>query len=187
MSHGTGRHRRHSRGWISRARWTVGAILTAVVGAQPSPQPRPAPAAERRKRLDEARPTMTRTATSAPRKEREPEWVERFDRAQREHADRARASYADEGGATVGPKAPSPLPEFGWCVDDDGVRGVRPYLVAHEQRRLAQRHRAVPRAPRRGGCATDASSQPKVGEPCGEWDELAVLVRQWEALQQPVA
>ncbi|OKI21319.1 hypothetical protein A6A08_21255 [Nocardiopsis sp. TSRI0078] len=78
------------------------------------------------------------------------------------------------------------LPELGWCVDGDGVRWVRPYLVAHEQRQRAQQRRAGERVPGRKQHAEGASVTGG-REAAGEWEELAVLVRQWKAQQVPVA
>jgi hypothetical protein len=57
------------------------------------------------------------------------------------------------------PRKPHPS-EQGWCVDDDGVRGVRPYLF-RESNEVRRRERTA-----------------AVGGP-GEFDELAGLVRTW--------
>ena len=54
--------------------------------------------------------------------------------------------------------------EWGWCVDDDGVRGVRPYLF----------HQPV-----------TGEAQPSPGDSQrseNEFDELAGLVRTWLSL-----
>ncbi len=74
------------------------------------------------------------------------------------------------------------LPELGWCVDDEGIRAVRPYLVAHEQR---QRRRAPGRVPSQEPQGADvlAAGGP---EGTGEWDELTSLVRQWKAQRERV-
>jgi hypothetical protein len=73
------------------------------------------------------------------------------------------------------------LPELGWCVDDEGMRAVRPYLVAHEQRQ----QRASGRIPSQEPQGTDvlAAGGP---EAAGEWDELTSLVRQWKAQRERV-
>lgn len=129
MANGTGRHRRRRSGWASRLRWTVGAMLCAIVGATSAPR--------RPQRQDEKRPRpVPRAAPSAPAAEhREPAWVRRYDQARREHADRARELYTERPAvATV-----ERLPKTGWCEDEAGGRAVRPYLVAHEQRQRASR------------------------------------------------
>uniref|UniRef100_UPI001F4C9D2A hypothetical protein n=1 Tax=Nocardiopsis halotolerans TaxID=124252 RepID=UPI001F4C9D2A len=56
------------------------------------------------------------------------------------------------------PRHPHPS-EQGWCVDDDGVRGVRPYLF-HDPSRRPRRLERVEAEP-------------------GEFDELASAVRTW--------
>ncbi|HIY40148.1 MAG TPA: hypothetical protein H9836_03325 [Candidatus Nocardiopsis merdipullorum] len=61
------------------------------------------------------------------------------------------------------PREPHPS-EQGRCVDDDGVRGVRPYLF----------HRPRP-APHSGERVTAGP---------GEFDELAGLVRTWLATRR---
>ncbi|MBB5494234.1 hypothetical protein [Nocardiopsis metallicus] len=61
------------------------------------------------------------------------------------------------------PREPHPS-DRGWCVDDDGVRGVRPYLF-HPP--------TVEEALLRG----EGSRSPE-----GEFDELAGLVRTWLSL-----
>lgn len=58
------------------------------------------------------------------------------------------------------PRKPHPS-EQGWCVDDDGVRGVRPYLFREPNGASCQRERTA-----------------AVGG-TGEFDELAGLVRTW--------
>ncbi|GAA1463164.1 hypothetical protein NE857_03420 [Nocardiopsis exhalans] len=176
MDHGRGRHRRRRRGWASRVRWTVGAVLEAVLGVQKPPPPlRPRP-------VKKTPPSRAVAAAPAPVLPAEPEWVSRYDQARREHADRARQLYAPR-------VTPTQLPRFGWCKDDAGGRAVRPYLVAHEQRARGHRQPERP-APQRHRHSPPPSNSParvnKVQQP-GEWDDLAVLVRQWHAQQQPVA
>jgi hypothetical protein len=54
--------------------------------------------------------------------------------------------------------------ELGWCVDDDGVRGVRPYLFHDAERaRPSKEHASVVQA-------------------SGEFDDLAAAVRTWLSL-----
>ncbi|GHD36590.1 hypothetical protein GCM10007147_44040 [Nocardiopsis kunsanensis] len=67
---------------------------------------------------------------------------------------------------------------MGWCVDDDGVRGVRPYVFQHEQREWYRRH-VSERALSSGHRAADATVVSRTREQPGEWEELAGLVRQW--------
>ncbi|WP_147453863.1 hypothetical protein [Nocardiopsis sp. Huas11] len=79
------------------------------------------------------------------------------------------------------------LPELGWCVDDDGVRAVRPYLVAHEQRQRTMRQRGAPRVSYQGEPVPRVPVQAAAPGVSGEWDELAGLVRQWNVQRVPVA
>ncbi|WP_121180222.1 hypothetical protein [Nocardiopsis sp. Huas11] len=71
-------------------------------------------------------------------------------------------------------------------MDDTGIRAVRPYLVRHEEHvaRLRERapQRAVHREPRGGGRHRAAPVPASSGDEAGEFDELARLVRQWQAL-----
>ncbi|RKS08508.1 hypothetical protein DFP74_4216 [Nocardiopsis sp. Huas11] len=138
MSHGTGRHRRCRRGWVSRVRWAVGAVLATIIGVGFAPPSRPAEL-EARKTSPQRKPPNTATTRPAP----EPEWVRRYDEARRSHTDRAWSLFT-EGSNVTEPDTPVELPEFGWCVDEDGVRAVRPYLVAHEQRQRSRRRRPAP-------------------------------------------
>ena len=176
MDHGRGRHRRRRRGWVSRVRWTVGAVLEAVLGAQKPPPPlRPRPAKK-------TPPVRAVTSARPPVSTAEPEWVRRYDQARREHAQWARHLCEPQ----VTPKR---LPRFGWCEDDAGGRAVRPYLVAHEQRVRSHRQPASPalQRHRHGPLPPNALSRVSQVEEPDEWGELAGLVRQWHAQQQPVA
>ncbi|GAA1112432.1 hypothetical protein GCM10009603_35450 [Nocardiopsis exhalans] len=175
MDHGRGRHRRRRRGWASRVRWTVGAVLEAVLGVQKPPPPlRPRP-------VKKAPPLRAVAAARTPVPSAEPEWVRRYDHARRDHAEWARRLYEP-------PVTPKQVPRFGWCEDDDGGRAVRPYLVAHEQRgRTRQPEPRAPHWPRQESPTPGAFSRVSQAQEPGEWDELAGLVRQWEALRQPVA
>ncbi|PDP86471.1 hypothetical protein CQJ94_16545 [Glycomyces fuscus] len=73
------------------------------------------------------------------------------------------------------------LPELGWCVDDEGIRAVRPYLVAHEQRQ----RRALGQVPSPEPQGADVLAV-RGPEAAGEWDELTSLVRQWKAQRERV-
>jgi hypothetical protein len=181
MSHGTGRHRRRRQGWASRMRWAVGAVLAAVVGAGPAPPARPAPL---KGRMASPRREPSNPATSSPHPE--PAWVQGYDRARRTHTDRAWALFT-EGSEEAAHDAPAGLPELGWCVDDDGVRAVRPYLVAHEQRQRAMRQRGARRDSHQREPVPRVPVQTAALGASGEWDELAGLVRQWNAQRVPVA
>lgn len=175
MDHGRGRHRKRRRGWVSRVRWTVGAALEAILGVQKPPPPlRPRP-------VKKKPPLRVAAPPTALVREEEPEWVRRYDRAHREHTERAQHLYEPQ-------VTPKQLPRFGWCEDEAGGRSVRPYLVAHEQRHRVRQ--GAPQVPQNHQSSSPAPSLPtKTSEaPApGEWDELAGLVRQWEALRQTVA
>ena len=175
MDHGRGRHRRRRRGWVSRVRWTVGAVLETVLGAQKPPPPL------RSRPAKKTPPVRAVTTARPPVSTAEPEWVRRYDQARREHTQRARHLYEPQ-------VTPKQLPRFGWCEDDAGGRAVRPYLVAHEQRgRVQLRERRTPQRHRHGPPPLKAPSQVSRAQEPGEWDDLAGLVRQWHAQQQPVA
>jgi hypothetical protein len=152
-------------------------MLCAIVGARSAPR-RPQPQEDNRPR------PVPRAAPSTPAAEyREPAWVRRYDQARRENADRARKLCTEHPAvATV-----ERLPKTGWREDQAGGRAVRPYLVAHEQRQRTSRGDLL--APHTSREVTASLSRMKVegARQTGEWDELTVLVRQWHALQQPVA
>ncbi|GAB3734050.1 hypothetical protein GCM10027590_44610 [Nocardiopsis nanhaiensis] len=175
MDHGRGRHRKRRRGWVSRARWTVGAVLAAILNVSTPPPPtRPRPG----KKSSTLRAETTSPAVLVPQ---EPEWARRYDRARREHTDRVRNLYEPQ-------RTAKRLPTFGWCEDDQGGRGVRPYLAAHEQRHRAQQSPAVElRKHGRDQEATFSAATATQAPTTGEWDELAGLVWQWHAQQHPVA
>ena len=181
MGYGTGRHRRRRRGWFGRTRRAVGAVLAAVTGAGSPPPPDVA-------RMEARTPSPRREPRKpdASRPGREPEWVRRYDEARRSRADRARTLFT-EGGEGGGSGAPPELPEPGWCVDDDGVRAVRPYLVAHEQRQQSERRRAASRDSHQANPAPSTPAGTAAPNTLGEWDELTALIRQWDALRVPVA
>ncbi|SIO89564.1 hypothetical protein BQ8420_22230 [Nocardiopsis sp. JB363] len=66
---------------------------------------------------------------------------------------------------------------------------MRPYLVAHEQRPRGYREPENPtlQRHRHGPLPPNALSRVSQVEEPDEWGELAGLVRQWHAQQQPVA
>lgn len=156
MEKPTGRHRKPTRGWRARLRWLVGAVLAAVLCSSVETR--------HERGLDLDRDTGQRRETPTPR----------------------RSSTAPAGRGSSVPIAPArstpglvrvPRPrqshpsETGWCVDDDGVRGVRPYLFRSEPAR----------APR---CEKVARSGVK--KPVGEFDDLAFTVRTWLSMQSAI-
>lgn len=173
MNHGKGRHRRRRRGWASHMRWIVGAVLEAVLGVQkppPSSRPRPVKKTSPVRAVAAARPQVPSA---------EAEWVSRYDQARRDHAEWMRYLYEPR-------VAPQQLTRSGWCEDDAGGRAVRPYLVAHEQRGRVRLYEH--RTPQRHSLPlSNAHSQVSHVQEPGEWADLAGLVRQWHAQQQPVA
>ncbi len=165
MSNVTGRHRRRRRGWVAHARWIVGGVLAALLGVASTPRIILTEACE------SAREPRTTKVSAVSQ---EPAWVGRYERAQRLHASRARAHYLEAERQSP----PAWALKTGWCVDDDGVRGVRPYLVCHEQRAGNMSYsseRVIPP----GKQMAAAGPAPHGGS---EWAELAGLVRQWVEL-----
>ena len=152
MEKPSGRHRKPARGWAHRVRRLFGAVLTAVLcspaGARREQHPWQPPHAGA---LKDAVPTpRTRDAAAEVDGPRPPS-----------------APFTARGGRPLPapvrippPRLPHPS-EQGWCVDDDGVRGVRPYLF-HGTSKVG------PRPP-----------DPLPREEPGELDELAALVRTW--------
>lgn len=152
MQKPTGRHRKPVRGWGQRVRWLFGAVLTAVLC---SPlQVRPDRNVDRRsgggrlalecRSRSKALPAATHQVRSTGPKV--------LGEAGKEH---------EPGPVRVPrPRCPHPSEQQGWCVDDDGVRGVRPYLF---------------HTPKRG-------SRFPVAEAPGEFDDLAGAVRTWLSL-----
>ena len=173
MSHVTGRHRRRRRGWVSHTRWVVGAILAAIIGAAPTPRAALAGSVSFPQPPHPAR-------NHAPLEP--PTWAQRYEQMRRAHSGRVRSLYLNDG-----EKGGAPLPgdasPIGWCVDDDGVRGVRPYLIQHEQRERCRTHSSKHALPQRSR-VPDPAAAPRGSEEPDEWEELAGLVRQW-AQQRP--
>lgn len=102
---------------------------------------------------------------------------------------RPRTEAADVGSHAAGlsPRRELYTGRRGWCEDDDGVRGVRLYLAVHEKNQHARRRtKTVPSAPRQ----EDSDPEPMGaggGEAPLDMSDLAAVVRQWQALRQPVA
>jgi hypothetical protein len=147
----SGRHRKPVQGWAQQVRWLVGAVLAAVLCSNVSTRQEGHPLPSRRTGSLECGRSLPRSRGAATQ----------ADRPRRESA-RCAASSGNPGSGPVKvprPRKPHPS-EQGWCVDDDGVRGVRPYLF-RESNEARRRERTA-----------------AVGGP-GEFDELAGLVRTW--------
>ncbi len=157
MEKPTGRHRKPVRGWGQRVRWLLGAVLAAVLYSPLEVAPRRSidcPRGEGRLVL-ERRATPKALTASSP--------VTRG-RTVVELATREGEPQPEPGPVRVPrPRRPHPS-EQGWCVDDDGVRGVRPYLF-HDAERA---HRSKERS--------------SVVQESGEFDDLAAAVRTWLSL-----
>lgn len=157
MEKPTGRHRKPVRGWGQRVRWLFGAVLAAVLCS-------PLEVASRRKTdrpRNEGRSVLERRATPKALTATSP--VTRS-RTVPELATREGEPKPEPGPVRVPrPRRPHPS-EQGWCVDDDGVRGVRPYLFhGAERSRPGKGHAPVAQVP-------------------GEFDDLASAVRTWLSL-----
>ncbi len=176
MEKHSGRHRRRRQGWGEQVRWLLGAVLAALLCGPTDRSTRPAAEDRRPMPSRSARPgcepISARTAAKErghvprPRSEKQPSATPVGVSAQR-----ARALY-------TGPR--------GWCEDDDGVRGVRPYLARHEDRVVRTRTRGGLRAnwcgETIGGRGLVASRPSNSGGGGGEFAELACLVRRWKAI-----
>ncbi|GAA1110409.1 hypothetical protein GCM10009642_55950 [Nocardiopsis metallicus] len=150
-----GRHRKPLQGWRERLRWMLGSLLAAVLcSATPlRPQQRAFRPPSERSRLLETTSIETGAARRGAGEARTGE--DPF----------ALFKSVSEVAAWRMPRPREPHPsDRGWCVDDDGVRGVRPYLF-HPP--------TVEEALLRG----EGSRSPE-----GEFDELAGLVRTWLSL-----
>ncbi|MEU2948997.1 hypothetical protein ABZ617_23490 [Nocardiopsis alba] len=157
MEKPTGRHRKPVRGWGQRVRWLFGAVLAAVLCSPLEVAPRRSIDHSR----GEGRLVLERRAT--PKALTAPSAVTRS-RTVSELATREAQPQPEPGPVRVPrPRRPHPS-ELGWCVDDDGVRGVRPYLFHDAERsRRSKEHSSVAQAP-------------------GEFDDLAAAVRTWLSL-----
>ena len=176
MEKHSGRHRKRRQGWGEHLRWALGAVLAAVFCSPTTQSSRPV--AEVRQPLSARRPAGGR----APDPGRAASQV------------RTQVPRPRDGAAHTGKHATAPARQRalytgrrGWCEDDDGVRGVRLYLAVHEKNQHARRRaKPVPPEPRRGGSVSGCTG---VGgaEPPLDMSDLAAVVRQWQALRQPVA
>lgn len=119
MEKPTGRHRKPVRGWVRQVRWLFGAVLAALLRSS----------VEIRRQERRPRPSPRTGAL-----ELEPERPVSRCRSAGADVDRTRLgsipNVAPQGMSMSGPvRTPRPRrphpSEQGWCVDDDGVRGVR--------------------------------------------------------------
>ncbi|GAB3699842.1 hypothetical protein [Nocardiopsis oceani] len=157
MEKPTGRHRKPVRGWGQRVRWLFGAVLAAVLRSPLEVAPRrnsDRPRREGRLALERrATPKVLLAASATTRS-----------RTVAELASAEGEPEPEPGSVRVPPpRRPHPS-EQGWCMDDDGVRGVRLYLFHDSERARASRART------------------SVGEGPGEFDDLAAAVRTWLSL-----
>ena len=172
----SGRHRKRRQGWGEHLRWILGAVLAAVFCS---------PTAQRARTVAEVRQPLS---ARRPDGGREPD-LGRPAGQVRVQVPRPRAGEARTGPHTAGPPHRRALytGRRGWCEDDDGVRGVRLYLAVHEKNQHARRRaKPVPPAPRREGPVPGATGG-SGAEPLLDMSDLAAVVRQWQALRQPVA
>lgn len=127
MQKHTGRHRKPVRGWGERVRWLFGAVLAAVLCSPLEVAPRRSIdrlRGEGRLVLESRATPKALTATPSSVRSR----------TVAELATREGEPKPEPGPVRVPrPRRPRPS-EQGWCVDDDGVRGVRPYLF-HDAKR----------------------------------------------------
>ncbi|WP_152498546.1 hypothetical protein [Nocardiopsis prasina] len=157
MEKPTGRHRKPVRGWGQRVRWLFGAVLAAVL-CSPLEVP---PSRNTDRPRHQGRLGLERRATPKALTASSP--VTRS-RTVAELATREGEPKPEPGPVRVPrPRRPHPS-EQGWCVDDDGVRGVRPYLFHDAERsRPGKEHSSVVQA-------------------SGEFNDLAAAVRTWLSL-----
>ncbi|GAA1076144.1 hypothetical protein [Nocardiopsis metallicus] len=157
MEKPTGRHRKPVRGWGQRVRWLFGAVLAAVLCSPLEVAPRRSidrPRGGGRLVLERRATPKALAASSAVTR----------GRTVAELASRGGEPEPEPGPVRVPrPRRPHPS-EQGWCVDDDGVRGVRPYLFHEAERsRPSKEHSSVVQA-------------------SGDFDDLAAAVRTWLSL-----
>ncbi|GAA1466833.1 hypothetical protein NE857_14955 [Nocardiopsis exhalans] len=136
MQKPTGRHRKPVRGWGQRVRWLFGAVLAAVLCSPLEVAPRRSidrPRGEGRLVLERRATPKALTASSAVTR----------GRTVAELAAREGEPQPEPGPVRVPrPRRPHPS-EQGWCVDDDGVRGVRPYLFHDAERSRPSREHSL--------------------------------------------
>ena len=176
MEKHSGRHRKRRQGWGAHLRWALGVVL-AVLFCSPT---------GRSARLAvEVRPPLS---AWRPDGGREPD-LDRVVGQVRVKVPRPRTGEARTGTRTAGPPHRRELytGRRGWCEDDDGVRGVRLYLAVHEKNQhVRRRAKPVSPAPRREGTVPGATGAGGAELPL-DMSDLAAVVRQWQALRQPVA
>lgn len=179
MEKHSGRHRRRRQGWGEQVRWILGAVLAALFCGPTGPSARPV--------VEVRSPLPSRRARGA-RGDREPVAVRA---AVEVHVDVPRPRHGEEqpreAPVRVLPQQTPYTGPRGWCEDDDGVCGVRPYLARHEDRVVrahsrggVQVNRGRETADGRGPETSPLSAPGGSGK--GEFAELAHLVRRWQAI-----
>jgi hypothetical protein len=118
----SGRHRKRRQGRGEHMRWVLGAVLAAVFCSTPVRNVPPVPKV--RRPLPARRPQTERATVSR--------------RGPGENPGSSSKAWPRGGGGTWPVAVPRPRVPYagrrGWCVDDEGVRGVRPYLAREEER-----------------------------------------------------
>lgn len=176
MEKHSGRHRKRRQGWGEHLRWVLGVVLAAVFCGPTGQSARPV--------VEVRQPLSAR----CPAQGREPGLGGAAGqvgvKVPRPRVGEARTGTHEAGSP---PRRELYTGRRGWCEDDDGVRGVRLYLAVHEKNQHAQRRtRAVPPVPRQEGSAPEPMGAGG-GEAPLDMSDLAAVVRQWQALRQPVA
>ncbi len=172
----SGRHRRRRQGWGEQVRWVLGVVLAALFCGPTGPSTRLAA---------EVRPPLP---SRRVRGDREPVSVRA---AVKERADVPRPRPGEEQPREAPVRVPPQRTPYtgprGWCEDDEGVRGVRPYLARHEDRVVRAHNRGEVQGNRgretaggRGPATSPHSGSGGGGK--GEFAELAHLVRRWQAI-----
>ena len=175
MEKHSGRHRKRRQSWGEQVRWIIGAVLAALLCGPTDRSTRPVtevhrPMPSRRVRADRE-PAPARTAVK-----------------KRASIPQHRTGEGQPSTASlVVPPQRSPYTgPRGWCEDDDGVRGVRLYLVRHEDLVIRTRGGEGTRAHRGktvNGRGSTTPQPPRGGRGGGgEFAELAFLVRRWQAI-----
>jgi hypothetical protein len=193
MAESMGRHRRRRQRKGSRARWWLAALLSLMLSRPQTARRQAKGQAPRdtRPQRHSGAPVAERVPSTRPpaqaRAADEPGWISNY-RAVSSQRSTSWAHAFDNASPEAGVVPASRRPrgvERGWCVDDTGIRAVRPYLVRHEEHVARLRERAPQRAvhsePRSGGRHQAAPVPVDSGdekEEAGEFDELARLVRQ---------
>ncbi len=179
MEKHSGRHRRRRQGWGEQVRWVLGVVLAALFCGPTGPSTRPSA---------EVRPPLHSRSVRGAWGDREPVSVSA---AVKERTDVPRPRSGEEQPREAPVRVPPQRTPYtgprGWCEDDEGVRGVRPYLARHEDRVArtyaqggAQANRGRETAGGRGPATSSPSGPGGGGE--SEFAELAHLVRRWQAI-----